>query len=273
MDRDNSAVYFNVVSLLSPETRRALNVVSQHTGANSGRVQQDNVFWKHRFELLVGQEYPATKRPGVTTWQHKVKTVEQRGLKGLLLSDELLDVEAAIRVVSTDSLTPKQKQEIVGHALLSGNINIITLLASIPGLEFKKYAAKAVYVGVEVPESPEDNVYSYYDDIPPAVLQVILQPMFGLNIDVPRAVISNILHTSLATLAVLLNDPQALLTQNGQDYLVTAWDEDRIDMFFYLLDHTDVTLSRGVFEDLYDSNDKEMIAEFRKHPKTAVFLQ
>ena len=77
----------------------------------------------------------------------------------------------------------------------------------------------------------------------------------------------------LLTLIVFLNDPRALLTQNGEDYLLTAWEESRDDVFFYILDHTDVTMNAGTFGDLYDEDDAEMTAEFLKHPKTAVFLQ
>ena len=270
MDRDYSVVYLNVVPLLSLEARRALNVVSQHTGESSRRVQRDNVFWKRRFELLVIQEYPAAKSPGTTTWQHKVESVEQRGLKSLLLSDEPLDVEAGIRVVSTESLTPEQKREIVTHALLSGNVHIVTQLASVPGVEFQRYATKDVEDGIEMQDGDCDVVIA---EIPAAVLQLIIQPTFGLHIDVPRAIINNIPYASMAALAVLLNDPRALLTQNCEDYLVTAWASDRDDVFFMMLDHPDVTLDAVIFSELYDEDNEEATAEFLKHPKTAVFMQ
>ena len=270
--RDYSAVYLNVLPLLSPEARNALNVVSQHTGASSVSAQKDNTFWKRRFEELVGKEYPADQSPGVTTWHHKVKIVERHGVKGLLLSDELLDIEAAIRVVNTDSLTRDEKREIIGHALLGGNTRIIMLMATVPGLKFKKYASKAVMEGVEMLEKNE-TVITIFDDVPPAVLKLIMHPMFGLRFDVPQAILDNMPHISVATLTVLINDPHAMLVQNGENYLLTAWEEARVDAFFVILDHPDVTLRVGVFGDLYDEDDVEMTAEFLKHPKTAVFLQ
>ena len=263
-------MYLNVLPLLSPEARNALNVVSQHTGASSVRVQKDNVFWKRRFEELVGKEYLAAKSPGVTSWHHKAKIVERHGVKGLLLSDELLDIEAAIRVVDTNSLTSDQKHKIIDHALLGGNTHIIMLMASIPGLEFKKYAAKAVEDAIELQDSDDTVIY---DDVPPAVLKLIMHPMFGLQVNVPEAIINNTPYGSVDTLTVLINDPHALLMQNGEEYMMKAWESDRADVFFIILDHPDVTLNAGTFGDLYDEDNVEMTAEFLKHPKTAALLQ
>ena len=237
------------------------------------RVQKDNVFWKRRFELLVKQEYPSTKTPGVTTWHHKVEALERHGAKGLLLSNEPLDVEVGIRIVITDTLTPAEKLEITGQALLIGNTRIIMAVASVPGLEFKKYAAKAVEQGVEMLESQDDNKSTVYHNLPVAVLKLIMHPLFGLHVDIPLAIRDNMPHAPLEVLITLLNDPQALLMQNGEDYLLLAWYHDRNNVFFYMLDHTDVTMDAGVFGDLYDENDHEMTAEFLNHPKTAVFLQ
>ena len=238
MDQDYSALYLNVVSLLSSEARRALNVVSQHTGASSRRVQRDNVFWKRRFEVLVGQEYPAARSPGTTTWQHKVEMFEKNGDKSLLLSTEILDVEAAIHVMDASSLIPHHKCEIVGRALLGSDTRIITQLASVPELEFGRYAAKAVEEGIELIETQSNT--TFFCDVPPAVLQLILHPMFCLHVDVPRAITNNIPHTDIATLAVLINDQRALLTQNCEDYLAAALENDRNDVFIMILGYPEV---------------------------------
>ena len=224
------AVFFNVSSFLDPEIRRALGLVSRSSAVLRPRLQEDSAFWKKRFEELTGAEYARDLQPGRTTWRWKVETIEKYGVKGLLLSPELLDIKIGHSMLSDEGVMPLErweKKEITQYALASGDGEIIRYLASEPVFDLEELSRRALEMGIQRQEPGETRGVTYNDDIPVNAAMVLLDLFHGSDPDIKKIILESIQHQGLPIVAFYLHDPRARLAVYGQEYLENAWETIR----------------------------------------------
>lgn len=267
------AVFFHISSLVDPEVRLALGLVSHSSATLAPRRQADPFFWKSRWEELMGRELPVGQQPGKTSWRWKCETLEREGPAGIMKSEELQDIKEGYRLLVErgEPLSGFAKRMIVNHALMIGDEAIIRYLRSILMKDFQSLAGQALGLGItrraigEEPALPNGMVRS---DIPIGTAKILLDPSFGLN-NVRFYVNNAMRHQGLPVVALLLDDPRARLDVYGESYLDRAWENNRKDVFFHLLDLKDVRVSYGFIRRMVAKYGEEEMKDVLKHPRVA----
>jgi len=190
-----------------------------------GKIATDDedVSRKKFIGLLGGAMIEFPKQPfGKTSWADKCKIVEARGIQGLMFSPEVMDVSMGY-ILSTPEQITSLADPVVQHALITSNLEVLYFLSAARGVGFKEKAEHILYTGVINTEMKGNSVVF----LPPATLDILAHPSFGLRIDYPLLMHNSIYEGNVVLVKHLREKyPQINIQTHGQEYLLIGIEAD-----------------------------------------------
>jgi len=203
-------------------------------------------------------------------------TLEMKSAKLLLMSSRLSDVRFAARLLQCEKVS-LVSAEVVSHALVQSNEEIIWYMASEECFDFKEHAQKA-FVG-DLAVVVDDEIW--WDDYPVSTLQLLTNPSLDLELDYPTAMKRAIIKGhDLEVVQFLAQFEETKVVAFSEKYLYYAVYNGvlREDIFRFLLGLDGVEVDQEIVDEALDAynsylhSDTSFYDALKANPKTREYV-
>lgn len=277
-EHDYLIVLYNTALYMSTYDLEQLARADSFVARSIAQITSKDAFWKGKFEEALGMTFSPTQQPGKTTWRQKCLIFEDRGLLGLILSEEVFDISVAYALMNKGEVAEISSEGfIVAWALESGDEERIKFIATMPEFDFKDLAKMAMTGHLHL---EDERGYAVEPPVlSPRILEMLVSPEFGLRltgVDYQEAMNWAIMSDNLEGVIFLSRRPETEVTTLSEEYLTSAVEEDRLSVLEYLLSFEDVDVDADVAERLYDLADRseklDIVDLLTSHPRTKEYL-
>lgn len=195
--------------------------------------------WKQRLEEFLKMSLDADAGPGSTSWKDKCEIVETKGVTGLLLSDEVMDVVLAYSILS-ESEVDAERAFTVAQAMVGENREVLTFLLQIDHagaleiIEWILYDNGTVMTVFQLTTGQDASEIFF---LSPRCVEILIG--LGVKINYPLLFNSVIFGRNIALFNSLLSFPLDF-PRHAREYVYTACESANLEALDGLLSLVDV---------------------------------
>lgn len=200
-------------------------------------------------------------------------TLEMKSAKILLMSSKISDVYLASHLLQCEKIKV-MSAEVVSHALVQGNEEIIRYMATEECFDFKERAQKAFTGDLNI----EIDGEIWWDGYPLSTFQLLTDPSLGLKLDYITAMESAIKRGDLEVVQFLATLPEVDVL--NRDYLYDAIYDGVLqpDIFLFLLNLDGMVADQDLIDmtlEAYNAYAYDNISFYdalKANPKTRAYV-